>query len=104
MRHAATLALLERRDAIIVASVSCIYGLGDATAYSQMTLYLETDQRRDREEILKRLTEMLYQRNDLNFKRGTFRVRGDTIELFPAHCEDRGWRFRLLGDRLEANF
>ena len=104
MRHAATLSLLERRDAIIVASVSCIYGLGDATAYSQMTLYLETDQRCDREEILKRLTEMLYQRNDLNFKRGTFRVRGDTIELFPAHCEDRGWRFRLLGDRLEGIF
>ena len=104
MRHAATLALLERRDAIIVASVSCIYGLGEATAYSQMTLYLETDQRCDREEVLKRLAEMLYQRNDLNFKRGTFRVRGDTIELFPAHCEDRGWRFRLLGDRLEAIF
>ncbi|HXE03934.1 MAG TPA: DEAD/DEAH box helicase family protein, partial [Methyloceanibacter sp.] len=102
MRHAATRAIIERRDTIIVASVSCIYGIGSVETYSEMTLLLEAGTRLNRTELLKRLVELQYRRNDQNFVRGAFRVRGDTIELFPAHYEDRAWRLSLFGDELEA--
>ncbi len=102
MRHAATRSLLECDDVIIVASVSCIYGIGSAEMYSEMTITLEVGKRVDRSELLRRLTDLQYRRNDLAFGRGTFRVRGDTVELFPAHMEDRAWRFSLFGDELEA--
>jgi excinuclease ABC subunit B len=102
MRHAATRALFERRDVIIVASVSCIYGIGDAEVYSGMTFSLVVGQTVRRGELLHRLVELQYRRNDTDFHRGTFRVRGDVIELFPAHLEDRAWRFSLFGDELES--
>lgn len=102
MRHAATRALLERRDCIIVASVSCIYGIGSVETYTEMTVPLQVGQRLDRQQFLQRLVELQYRRTDLGFGRGTFRVRGDTVELFPAHLEDRAWRLSLFGDELEA--
>ena len=102
MRHAATRALLERDDVIIVASVSCIYGIGSVETYSQMTLAIETGQQISRQDLLRRLTELQYRRNDTNFVRGSFRVRGDSVELFPAHLEDSAWRFSLFGDEIEA--
>ncbi len=101
MRHAATRALLERDDVIIVASVSCIYGIGSVELYSEMTLTLETGKPYPRQQLLARLVELQYRRNDAGFARGSFRVRGDTIELFPAHLEDRAWRLSLFGDELE---
>jgi excinuclease ABC subunit B len=102
MRHAATRALLERRDAIIVASVSCIYGIGSVETYTEMTVPLKVGQRLDRQPFLQRLVELQYRRTDVGFGRGSFRVRGDTVELFPAHLEDRAWRLSLFGDELEA--
>ena len=102
MRHSATRALFERRDVVIVASVSCIYGIGSPETYSRMTLSLKRGQTIDRSDFLRKLVELQYRRNDANFVRGTFRVRGDSIELFPAHCEDRAWRFSLFGDEVEA--
>jgi excinuclease ABC subunit B len=102
MRHAATRAILERRDVIVVASVSCIYGIGSVETYSSMTLALARGERIDRRHLLARFVELQYRRNDNNFVRGTFRVRGDTIEIFPAHYEDRAWRLSLFGDQLEA--
>jgi excinuclease ABC subunit B len=102
MRHSATRALLERDDVIIVASVSCIYGIGSVETYSQMTVTLETGQRVDRAALLKRLVELHYRRNDTAFQRGAFRVRGDAIEIFPSHFEDRAWRLSLFGDEIEA--
>ncbi|CAK0759544.1 excision nuclease subunit B [uncultured Gammaproteobacteria bacterium] len=102
MRHAATRSLLERRDVIIVASVSCIYGIGSVETYSEMTMTLAVGEIIDRNAVLYRLTELQYKRNDIAFTRGTFRVRGDTIELFPAHFEDRAWRLSLFGDELEG--
>jgi excinuclease ABC subunit B len=101
MRHAATRAILERRDVIVVASVSCIYGIGSVETYSAMTLSLARGERIDRRHLLARFVELQYRRNDNNFVRGTFRVRGDTIEIFPAHYEDRAWRLSLFGDQLE---
>ena len=101
MRHSATRALLERDDVIIVASVSCIYGIGSVETYSTMTLRLAIAQEHDRQTLLRAFTELQYRRNDLNFGRGTFRVRGDNIELFPAHLEDRAWRISLFGDEIE---
>ena len=101
MRHSATRALLERDDVIIVASVSCIYGIGSVETYSTMTLRLTTGEEHDRQTLLRAFTELQYRRNDLNFGRGTFRVRGDNIELFPAHLEDRAWRISLFGDEIE---
>lgn len=101
MRHAATRALFEREDVIIVASVSCIYGIGSKEAYSSMTLDLNVGQEFDRDELIGRLIELQYQRNDIAFERGTFRVRGDRLELFPAHFEDRAWRFDMFGDEIE---
>src|SRR4051812_15870565 len=102
MRHSATRAILERRDVIVVASVSCIYGIGSVEAYSQMTETLAVGGRVNRTKLLAKFVELQYRRNDLNFVRGTFRVRGDTIELFPAHYEDRAWRLSLFGDEIEA--
>jgi len=102
MRHAATRALLERDDVIIVASVSCIYGIGSPESYSEMTVQLEVGQRWDRQELIGKFVELQYRRNDIGFGRGDFRVRGDVVELFPAHYEDRAWRFSLFGDELEA--
>jgi excinuclease ABC subunit B len=102
MRHSATRALFERRDVVIVASVSCIYGIGSPEDYSRMTLLLNRGQTIDRSDFLRKLVEIQYRRNDANFVRGTFRARGDSIELFPAHLEDRAWRFSLFGDELEA--
>ena len=102
LRHAATRALLERRDVIIVASVSCIYGLGSPEAYSNMLLRLEKGQRVSREAILRKLVEIQYTRNDMDFHRGTFRARGDVIEIFPAHEQDHALRVELWGDEVEA--
>ncbi len=101
LRHSATRSLLERDDVIIVASVSCIYGIGSVETYSEMTLRLQTNGELERQKFLRRLTELQYKRNDLNFVRGTFRVRGDNIELFPAHLEDRAWRISLFGNEIE---
>ncbi|MFY7778819.1 MAG: excinuclease ABC subunit UvrB [Elstera sp.] len=102
MRHAATRALLEQRDVIIVASVSCIYGIGSVETYSSMTVDLAINQSFERTALIRRLSELQYKRNDAGFGRGTFRVRGDTIELFPAHYEDRAWRISLFGDEIEG--
>ena len=101
MRHSATRALLERDDVIIVASVSCIYGIGSVETYSSMTLKLEAGQTVSRQDLLRQLTELQYRRNDTNFVRGMFRVRGDSVELFPAHLEDSAWRISLFGDEIE---
>lgn len=100
LRHAATSALLERRDVIIVASVSCIYGLGAPVDYQSMTLTLEAGDVRDRDDVLRRLVELQYQRNDVGFYRGTFRVRGDTVELIPAYHEDV-LRIEFFGDEID---
>ena len=102
MRHAATRALLERRDVIIVASVSCIYGIGDAESYQRMTLNYSVGNQLDRSKMLRDLTELHYRRNDTNFHRGTVRARGDNIEIWPAHLDDRAWRLTLFGDEVEA--
>jgi excinuclease ABC subunit B len=102
MRHAATRALFERDDVIIVASVSCIYGIGSPETYSEMTIPLAEGGRIDRDDLVAGLVELQYRRNDTNFIRGTFRVRGDVIEIFPAHYEDRAWRVSLFGDEIEA--
>ena len=101
MRHAATRALFERRDVIIVASVSCIYGIGSKEDYVAMTFPIEKGQFIGRDEVIKMLVELQYNRNDLAFERGAFRVRGDIIEIFPAHFEDRAWRFSFFGDEVE---
>ena len=104
MRHSATRSLLERDDVIIVASVSCIYGIGSVETYSSMTMKLTTGETVSRQDLLRQLTELQYRRNDTNFVRGAFRVRGDSVELFPAHLEDRAWRISLFGDEIEAIF
>ena len=102
MRHSATRALMERDDVIIVASVSCIYGIGDIETYQEMTVNLKAGDSIDRSKLLRQLVELQYKRNDTNFVRGTFRVRGDSIEMFPAHLEDRAWRISLFGDEVES--
>ena len=101
MRHSATRSLLERDDVLIVASVSCIYGLGSVEAYSKMTLTLERNNDYNREQLIKSLVALQYKRNDQNFYRGTFRARGEYLEIFPSHLEDRAWRLSLFGDKLE---
>ncbi|MBT5728600.1 MAG: excinuclease ABC subunit UvrB, partial [Alphaproteobacteria bacterium] len=101
MRHSATRSLLERDDVIIVASVSCIYGIGSVETYSTMTMRISEGDELERQSLLRRLTELQYRRNDVNFARGSFRVRGDNIEVFPAHLEDRAWRISLFGDEVE---
>ncbi len=102
MRHAATRSLLERDDVIIVASVSCIYGIGSVETYTAMSVILEAGQSISQRDILREFVNLLYKRNDQAFGRGTFRVRGDTIELWPAHLEDRAWRLSLFGDEIES--
>ena len=104
MRHSATRALLERKDVIIVASVSCIYGIGSVETYSQMTIELTEGQEIPRQKLLRQFTELQYNRNDMSFVRGTFRVRGDIIEIFPAHLEAVAWRITLFGDEIESMF
>lgn len=101
MRHAATRALLERDDAIIVASVSCIYGIGSVETYQDMVLGLKPGQTIPRDLLLSALVELQYRRNDIGFSRGDFRVKGDTIEVFPAHLESTAWRLSLFGDEVE---
>jgi excinuclease ABC subunit B len=101
LRLSATKSLFERRDCVIVASVSCIYGLGSPEAYYGMLLFLEKGQRIKREDITRRLVEILYERNDAEFRRGTFRVRGDVIEIFPTY-EDMAYRVELFGDEVES--
>jgi len=101
MRHSATRALLERDDVIVVASVSCIYGIGDVETYSAMTFGVKKGERISQRQLLADLVALQYRRNDGNFFRGTFRVRGDTVEIFPSHLEDRAWRVSLFGDEIE---
>jgi len=102
MRHAATRAILERDDCIIVASVSCIYGIGSVETYTAMTIDLTQGQQIETRDLMLQLVQLQYVRNDLAFQRGSFRVRGDTIELFPAHYDDTAWRFEFFGDEIEA--
>lgn len=102
MRHAATRSLFERKDVIIVASVSCIYGIGSKEDYAAMTFDVYKGMQIDRQDLLAKLVALQYKRNDLAFERGSFRVRGDTVELFPSHMEDRAWRFSLFGDEMET--
>ncbi len=101
LRHSATSALLERRDVIIVASVSCIYGLGDPVEYKRLVVSLRTGMEKSREEVLRQLVNIQYERNDINFVRGTFRVRGDTVEIFPASSADNVLRVEFFGDEIE---
>src|SRR5476649_593288 len=102
MRHSATRAILERDDVIVVASVSCIYGIGSVETYTAMTFTLEAGQKLDEKQLMSDLVAQQYKRNDAAFERGTFRRRGDTLEIFPAHYEDRAWRVALFGDEVEA--
>ena len=102
MRHAATQSLLERNDVIIVASVSCIYGIGSVETYSKMVIKLETGGKIDRDRLAKALVELQYRRNDVAFARGTFRLRGEIVDIYPAHYEDRAWRVTLFGDEIES--
>lgn len=101
LRHSATAALFERRDVIIVASVSCIYGLGDPEDYSQLMISLRPGMVKDRDHVIKKLVEIHYERNDINFIRGTFRVRGDVLEIFPAGTSNRAMRVEFFGDEIE---
>jgi len=100
MRHSATRSLLERDDVIIVSSVSCIYGLGSVDSYSKMTLIFKKNESYERDKIIKGLVELQYKRNDQNFHRGTFRVRGENIEVFPSHYEDEAWRITIEGNKI----
>ncbi|GGO09643.1 hypothetical protein GCM10007972_11340 [Iodidimonas muriae] len=102
MRHSATRALLERDDVIIVASVSCIYGIGSVETYSNMTLKIALGDEIDNRALLRQLVALQYKRNDQAFQRGAFRVRGDVIEIFPSHLEDRAWRLSMFGDEVES--
>ncbi|WP_086555179.1 excinuclease ABC subunit UvrB [Acetobacter sp. DmW_043] len=102
MRHAATQALLERNDVIIVASVSCIYGIGSPETYSDMVIRVVNGDELNREQLIQRLVELQYRRNDMAFARGCFRVRGETIDIFPVQNEDRAWRISLFGDEIDG--
>jgi excinuclease ABC subunit B len=102
MRHSATRSLLERDDVVIVASVSCIYGIGSVETYTAMTFQMQVGDRLDQRQLLADLVAQQYKRQDANFVRGSFRVRGDTIEIFPAHLEDRAWRITMFGDEIES--
>jgi excinuclease ABC subunit B len=102
MRHSATQALLERSDVVIVASVSCIYGIGSVENYSRMVVKLERGGRIDRDVLVKGLVEQQYRRNDTAFQRGTFRIRGEIVDVWPSHLEDRAWRISLFGDEVDA--
>ncbi len=102
MRHSATRAILERDDVIIVASVSCIYGIGAVETYSGTAVTIARGHKLDRMDLMRQLSALQYRRNDNAFTRGTFRVRGDTIDIFPAHYEDRAWRVELFGDDVDS--
>ena len=102
LRHSATRSLVERRDTIIVASVSCIYGIGSVDAYSSMSFTLDINQSISREIIIRRLVELLYKRRDMDFKRGSFRAKGDILEIFPSHYEDISWKISMFGDDIES--
>jgi len=102
LRHSATRSLVERKDTIIVASVSCIYGIGSVDAYSSMSFTLEKNQHISRDLIIRKLVELLYKRRDMDFKRGSFRVKGDILEIFPSHFEDRSWKISMFGDDIET--
>ncbi|MCL2565922.1 MAG: excinuclease ABC subunit UvrB [Defluviitaleaceae bacterium] len=101
LRHSATASLFERRDVVIIASVSCIYGLGDPIDYNEMVVSLRPGQIRERDEILRKLVEIQYNRNDMNFIRGTFRVRGDVVEIFPSNSSENAYRVEFFGDEIE---
>ena len=102
LRHSATRSLLTRRDVIIVASVSCIYGIGSPEAYQAMHIFFHQGDEYGRDELLKKLIVIQYERNDMDFHRGTFRVRGDVVEVFPAYDSDRALRIEFFGDEVEA--
>ncbi|UXT49271.1 excinuclease ABC subunit UvrB [Agrobacterium tumefaciens] len=102
MRHSATRSLLERDDCIIVASVSCIYGIGSVETYTAMTFQMQVGDRLDQRQLLADLVAQQYKRRDMDFQRGSFRVRGDTIEIFPAHLEDAAWRISMFGDEIDS--
>ena len=102
LRHSATRSLVERRDTIIVASVSCIYGIGSVDAYSSMSFTLDKNQSISREIIIRRLVELLYKRRDMDFRRGSFRAKGDILEIFPSHYEDISWKISMFGDDIES--
>ena len=102
MRHAATQSILDRNDVVIVASVSCIYGIGAVETYAKMVVKLDVGGRIERDRLARALVELQYRRNDAAFQRGTFRLRGDTIDVHPSHYEDRAWRVTLFGDEIEA--
>ena len=102
LRNSATRSLLDRRDVIIVASVSCIYGLGSPSNYSRMAVTITVGQTLERDDLLRQLTQMQYARNNLDFRRGTFRVRGDVVEVFPSYEEDQVLRIEFFGDEVEA--
>ena len=102
LRHSATRSLVERKDTIIVASVSCIYGIGSVDSYSSMSFILKKNQLINRDIIIKKLVELLYKRRDMDFKRGSFRVKGDILEIFPSHYEDCSWRISMFGDEIES--
>ena len=102
MRHSATRSLIERRDVIIVSSVSCLYGIGDVETYQSMTIKVQVGYSYPQKELLQKLVELQYKRNDLDFQRGFFRVSGDIIDIFPAHLDDRAWRLSFFGDELET--
>ena len=101
LRHSATSALFERRDVIIVASVSCIYGLGNPDEYKKLTISLRVGMEKERDEIIKRLIEIQYERNDIDFARGTFRVRGDSLDIIPASSSTKGIRIEFFGDEID---
>ena len=101
LRHSATSALFERRDVIVVASVSCIYGLGNPVEYRDLTVSLRVGMNRDRNEIIRKLVDIQYERNDINFIRGTFRVRGDVLEIFPASSSEHAVRVEFFGDEID---
>ncbi len=102
LRHSATRSLVERRDTIIVASVSCIYGIGSVDAYSSMSFTLDKNQSISREIIIRKLVELLYKRKDMDFRRGSFRAKGDILEIFPSHYEDISWKISMFGDDIES--
>ena len=105
MRHSATRSLLENPDnVIVVASVSCIYGIGSAETYYGMTMVLKKGDSIDRTMLLKKLIDLQYQRHDMDFHRGSFRVRGDSVDIFPAHLEDQAWRVSLFGDEIRIHY
>src|SRR5204862_4842257 len=101
MRHSATRSLLERDDVIIVASVSCLYGIGSVETYSAMIFDLKKGETVDQREIIRKLVALQYKRNDQAFARGNFRVKGDNLEIFPSHYEDTAWRVSFFGDEIE---